>query len=301
MNLSIAFVTSRKEPKLNWFLDSLMPQVRLDDKIEVIVCDLHCGEPRFFNHGPLLVSVYEPKPCVWSGPHRLTKDNWWSKSNSLNTAICLAKHEWFAAVDDRCVLADTWLQSVREAQSKNRVVVGSYVKYHGMKVENGKILDYGKLDGVDGRSYPKGHQVKCGADGFFGCTWVSRLELLLEMNGIEERCHALGFEDVITGMRFINNGHSIYYDSRMFCFQDRTPSECEPIMRRTSKEKHPMDKTDKTWTALATWANEKRSNPDFDLRELREKIQRGEPFPHHDGKPSHDWFDNMPVKDFDNL
>lgn len=300
MNLSIAFITSRYEPRFQWFLESLKPQIRSGDDIEILWCDLHfTGEGTGTNPE---YKHFAPKPCVWSGAWKLTKDHWWSKASSLNSAICHAAHQRVAFVDDRCILGDHWLQSVREADDKGRIVVGSYAKFHGMKVGGGKILEQGKPDGADGRRYPRDHQIKCDPGAFFGCCWTAPLPYILEMNGVDERSHALGFEDVLTGMLFANNGHSIYYDGRFFVSQDRTPEECGPTMKRTSKERHPHDESDKTWTALKTWAKEKRSNPDFDLAELREKIQRGEPFPHHNNLPAADWYDGMKIPEgFDAL
>lgn len=298
MQLSIAFVTSRYEPRFQWFLDSLKGQIRPGDDIELLWCDLHftgdgTGTNPEYKH-------FAPKPCVWSGPHRILKDNWWSKSNSINTCICLAKHDWLAFVDDRCVLGDHWLQSVREAQSKQRVVVGSYAKFHGMKVQNGKILDYGKLDGQDGRNYPKDHQVKVEPNAFFGCCWASPLEWLLEINGAEERMCGTSMEDIIMGYHLANAGHSIWYDARMFCFQDRTPDECGPVMRRSSRDRHPYDHSDRAWTALATIAKESRSNPDVNLRLWRDNAQIGLGW--NPVVPNQlDWWNGKPIKEWDNL
>lgn len=297
MNLSVAFITSRYEPRFQWFLDSLKPQILSGDNIEILWCDLHfTGEP--FRDGNYV--HFQPKPCVWSGPHRILKENWWSKSNSINTAICLAKHDTIAFCDDRCVLGPHWLDSVREAQSKQRVVVGSYAKYHGMKVQNGKILDFGKCDSSDQRQYAKDHQVKVEPNAFFGCTWVSPLEWLLEMNGADERLDGTSMEDIILGYHFVANGHSVWYDARMLCLQDRTPEECGPAMKRSSRQRYPYDKEDRAWRALERIAKQKRANPDFDLREMRTKVQNGEPFPPVDPNKL-DWWNNQPIKEWDNL
>ena len=41
MKLSIGYITSRLNCELGWFLDSLRPQIRADDDVEVIVVDGH--------------------------------------------------------------------------------------------------------------------------------------------------------------------------------------------------------------------------------------------------------------------
>lgn len=249
-------------------------------------------------HGKHPVMIAQPKPCVWSGPNRLTKDNWWSKSSHINTAICLAKHDWFAACDDRCVLGPLWLQSIREAMAGNYVVAGSYAKYHGMKVDGGKIIEHGKLDGEDGRQLAKNKPVPCQAASFFGCTWAAPLEWLLNINGASEQMDGTSMEDVIMGHHFTNAGYPLRYDSRMFITEDRTPDELGTPMRRSSRDKHPYDKNDRAWRALATIAKEKRANNGYDLRELRENILAGGEWPAVDPNAM-DWWDGKPIKEWD--
>src|ERR1017187_2523304 len=102
--LSICYCTSRKNPRIEWFFDSLhrqMNELRIGlDEVRVIVVDFYAKE-RFTTdiatEYDFPVSVWtEPKPCVWSGPHRLTKENWFSKCNALNTGLCYAQDGFVA-------------------------------------------------------------------------------------------------------------------------------------------------------------------------------------------------------------
>ena len=174
MKLTIAYITARHHPKIEWFIDSLLPQVQ-GDWPEIICVDLHYGTPgrhpdaklpKEFKHVP-------PKPNVWNGDHRLTKDQWWSASSNRNTALCLARGDYIIWVDDRCVLSPTWLRAAQEAMSGNYAVCGTYEKRHGMKVEGGIITDAGTLNSEDGRKAQSRGQI-CRAPGqwYFGGTLV---------------------------------------------------------------------------------------------------------------------------------
>jgi hypothetical protein len=296
MKITIGFTTSRHNPKFEWFWDSFEDQLRVGEDYEVIRIDLQ--------HGPATSvlrlddrTVSAPKPTVWQGMHRLTRNDWWAVSNARNTVTALARGSYVVWVDDRCVLGKGWLKGIREAAAGNYAVSGAYEKRKNMEVVSGKIMKDGELMSRDDRLSSRSNLKICRAPGswFFGGTLGMPLEWAFKINGFEERLDSASAEDTMCGLHLENNGLRIAYDPRVFITEDRTPSECGPDMRRTSKERHPNDKTDKLHTVLRTIARENRANPDFDLRELHEYMKTHDGFPHHGGMPHNDWFDGQEI------
>jgi len=297
-SLTIIYTTARQEPKIEWFLDSLASQL---GKEQVSVIVVWYDQPKeIYAPDNISLRYTAPKPSVWQGAARLTKQDWWAKSNALNTGIALARTDWIACVDDRCVLLPGWLNSIREAMVGRYAVCGSYEKRHGLKVEAGQITDPGTMDGTDVRS-PKGrdhrellrnHVVKCVGGWWFGCCNALPLGWALAVNGYsEDLCDGLGMEDVCFGLTLEHSGFEIRYDPRMKAIQDRTPGELgKPMIRRdfgTSPD-------DKSHALLKKFQNAKTSGNSFDIRKLRESVLRGEPWP----KPSaidRDWYTGTPL------
>lgn len=314
MSLTVAFITSRKYPKFSWFFDSLHVACSGDYVgIKVIVVDAcldsvsnrvnyleaSCDALRHSNYEDRATVHVLPKPTVWAGSHRLTKSDYWAKSNALNTALCLCRTDFFASVDDRCVLAPDWLNSVREAMQGNYAVCGAYEKRENMRVENGEIVDPGKLVGEDHRCVnhlPRARH--CVPGWFFGCSFALPTEWALQVNGWSELLDGLSAEDTHFGHMLANNGFAIRFDPRMKVIQDRTPGECGPEMKRTSKERFQNDTQDKGHEAIRRFFGEKRSSHHWNIREIRDKVLAGGDWPTLEGYPSFDWFDGKPIAEF---
>ena len=300
MSPTIAFITSRKEPLLHWFFDSLALQ--LDEPVSVIVIDaLKESRPenyyveRWFESGligELKSSV--PKPTIWQGKHRITKEDWWAKSNAMNTAICLCKTEWIAIVDDRCVLTPKWLQCVRDAMEGNYAVCGRYEKRANLKVYNGEIVDYGELLGVDQR--PEFTEAVPTRDWYGGSCAVP-IEWCLQLNGFsEDLCDGLGSEDSMFGVTLRNSGLPMKYDARMKIIEDRTPGEAyEGALKRADKNPE-LGQRAKSWDIVRAFIGKTSSQNSFDIRDMRARILNGE-----DWRPpsaSHlDWYDQQPISE----
>lgn len=305
--LAIAYITSREKCEIGWFFDSLRNQ---GTAAQIIVVDLFAAQDErrvaFRSMAVREIDHVCPKPNIFQGAYRVTKDQWWAKSNAINTALCLCRHEWICFLDDRLVLAPGWLDAVNRAIEGDYAMCGAYEKRHNMNVENGYIIDMGILDGSDPRS-PGGKDHRESVSGglrkapgswWFGACNVIRLEWLLEINGYPEKCDSVSHEDSITGLILENNRFDMRYDPSCKVIEDRTPSELGTPMARTCKERFPHDTTDKTHTILNWARTAKRSDNDFDIRQLRDKIQRGEPWPIPTDPNPLDWFDNEPIKDF---
>ena len=291
MKLTIVYITARDEPEIGWCLDSLRPQMNRPVRFLPISYKM-VGQPG--------MKAFPPKPNVWHGPHRLTKADWWAASNARNTGICLCKTEWIAFLDDRCVLAPTWMAAIDDAIKGNYCVCGPYQKRHGMTVENGVIKHGGIIDGDDNRlAIVKQHWGKLSnpyaapPEWTYGCTIALPLEWALAVNGFEELCDGMRYEDVFFGMMLANSGFPIKYDTRFGVVQDRTPGKCGPMLRGGDKGESPNDKSHKI---LEMVRSAKRTLHQWDLRQVRADVLAGKPFPIPTG-PTTDWYDGQPLSE----
>lgn len=297
-SLTIAYCSAREHPEIEWFLDSLRRECEgKAQDIEVIFVDFlygkrahpKCQLPDNFRH----VSC---KPTVWQGEHRLTRDHWWSKSAYLNTALCLAKGEWFAGIDDRSVLIPGWLARVKEAMRGDYAVAGSYSKRVDMRVEDGIVVEPGTSIGKDPRleCVGMGDPIQTYGEAWFGCNWALPLEWALNLNGVPEQANSLGYEDVLFGHMLIRNGLLTKFDSKMAVLQDRTQPYDQSLVKRTDKNDSPNDKShalEKLYDGV------KRSTHCLDIRVVRSIIQEGGQFPPDCTYPV-DWYDAQPLEDF---
>lgn len=282
---------------MDWFLDSLVPQLNSDDEVQLLIISEKC-EIYGSNDSRINIEHHEPKPNPWSGKHRLTSEDYWSKSSALNSFLCLAKWDFVCAVDDRCVAGPNFMTAIREAYAANRLILGSYAKYHNMRVEHGVIMEVGKLDGKDQRGYPETGIHKAPAQHFYGCVWASPLEWLLEVNGFLEKLDGTSAEDVMMGMVLTNANYLLKFDARLFITEDRTPEHSFPVMKRTSKQRHNYDTKDRAWTALATFGKQKYADNGYSLRALRSQIQSGGQWPTVD-PGTRDWWSGKTISEFE--
>lgn len=299
--LTVTYITARQEPMFQWFFDSLANQLEPHDKIKVIIVDLLADKrnKEAYDLRGLDVQWVEPKPNIWQGKHRITKDDWWAVSNARNTGICLCETEWIAFLDDRCVLLPSWMDAVKRAMAGNYIVAGSYEKRSKMDVQNGFIRGFEKLIGADPRLKQAPNGMKnCPHSWFFGCTSAMPLEVALQVNGFEEGCDGMGMEDSIMGLHLRNCGYTLTFDVNMRMIEDRTEGETASghglsnVMRRTDKGVSPNDKSH---AALKRFGVQKRTEFTLDLRELRANGMSWKPNPAWpDWK---DWYDGQAISE----
>lgn len=293
MNLTIAYITSRKQPKIEWFFDSLNRQIRSDCALDILVISNGVGFDDFIPCSYELVRVryLGPKPTIWQGSHRLTEEDWWAKSNALNTAICLCETPWIAFVDDRSVLSPAWIHCVEEAIQGGYAVCGTYEKHANLKVENGEIVDMGTTLGIDHRPQDGG---PIPTKDWYGGSGALPLEWCLEVNGFsEDLCDGLGSEDSMFGVTLRNNGYPIIYDPRMMIVEDRTPGELDGALKRADFGE---GRQAKSWAIVRALQHQTSSQNSFDIRNLRARVLNGEPFPPPSASPI-DWYTGTPIAD----
>jgi len=293
-SLTVAFITARDEPRFEWFVSSLEPQAN-DEKIKTVVVSVK--KPLGWGW-----AMTQPKPTVWQGQHRLTKEDNWAVSNARNTAICLCETEWIAFLDDRCVLGPQWLEAVHDAMRGRYVVCGPYEKTHNLVVENGAAKSWDKIPGRDARmTYtdwhlrPTAHKNPWPAlpEWTYGCSLALPLEWALAVNGFDETCDGLSGEDGIFGWMLHNRGYPILFDERLSVIQDRTPGQCGPVMIRRDKGVSPHDASH---ALLAKLGKLDRAAHPIDLRQIRKDVLAGKDWPKPWG-PTHHFFDNQPLSE----
>ena len=298
--LNICYNTARKNPRIEWFWKSLLRQVKPEDKIRLIIVDRN-DPARFgdlFVDAPFEVISIKPKPTVWAGEHRLTSQDWFAKSNALNTALCLSQDGWFVNCDDLSVLLPTWLQSVREAVAGNYLVAGSYQKVKNLVVENGEVKSFdfykGGIDSRRGQAFQD--VVPVPGDWLYGCSCAMPVEALLTIGGWAEPCDGLGFEDVCTGIVLNNAGFGFRYDKRMMTYEDEDAHFEEPPMRKTDKGKSPLDKSHAILNICKSGQKYFDNYYEGGIRAERERVLSGQPFTIRK-IPDRCWFDGQLISE----
>ena len=309
MQLSIGYITGRHEPHLDWILEGLEQQIQPGDEIQLVVIDGRADDRDVYGAReaihrriegataadapmPLQVVIDAPKPTIWQGKHRVVSRDWWAKSNAINTALCLAEHDYVAFLDDCCRLGPAWLDTVRAgALARASVLAGSYTK-----LELGQVVLDPRL-----KRAPHG-SAGCGGGWLFGCTYAAPLDWLLDVNGAEEGMDGMGMEDVVMGLMLHNAGYRIDYVPKMLVAQERAvisgPGQKLDFSAyaRTDKGTSPKDKSH---AALARFGQRRRTELTPDLTELRARIAAGGSFESPVEPPDgfRDWYDGQLIRE----
>ena len=219
MKLSIIYITCRKEPMFNWFVQSLLLQKRDNDTpIEVIVVN-GGNSPEFTLPEGISISkdspicYVNPFPSAVQGPYRKTSQDWFSASLARNTGICHSTGDYIVFVDDLSVLLDGWLNAVIQAANENYCVLGTYEKRNHMVVENGVLIS-STQESHDTRQMIY-ERTPANGGWLYGCSFGLPIEYALKINGFDHICDCIGTEDTQMGARLQRTGLPIYLDRRM--------------------------------------------------------------------------------------
>lgn len=304
LSLTIAYVTARKEPQFQWFLDSLnkqMQEVDFGKDFQLLIIDFHARD-RAIGVIPdtgIKVRWEKPKPTVWQGKHRLTSVDYFAMANARNTALCMAPDGWIVYVDDLSVLMPGWLDAIIKAmKQKDTITLGAYRKVFDLKVEQGSVVSYrANQMGLDMRNRKeKTAPIVCRGEWHYGCSLIAPTEAYLSINGWDENCDGMGYEDVVTGALLENAGWKFVYDPNMMTYESEELHVDNFSMKRTDKGISPKDKSH----AILYSTRMRKWSPNYfgegGIRGLRQKILAGEMFSPI-GCPAHDWFDGQPLKE----
>lgn len=242
--ITIAYFTSRKDPKFEWFIHTLNREATPDNKWkeikEIIVVDFYANEPERLKFLMSRVDVIipehvkikhtAPKPCPWQGEFKVTPQDHFAASNARNTAFAMCESEFIACVDDLSFFRHGWIDNVLWAAHGKCVILGAYTKVNQVTVDslgNFKFIPSlgaeGNDIGVDSRlSNPRikdgtAHRVE--GEWLFGCSFAMPIEYAYQTNGFDEACDGMGFEDVLFGMRLNRVTDNIWYCPNMFTYE----------------------------------------------------------------------------------
>ncbi len=328
MKLTIAYMTSRKNPRIQWFFDSLAAQLHAPDEVTVIVVDFwaqpldDCLEEWTTTHvavrraslkdlwpGPLVHTP--PKPTVWQGAYRLTSRDYFAASNARNTAIALCPTDWLACVDDLSVLLPGWLDAVRAAQAAGYIALGSYRKVKNIRIEDGQVVSFEPFPpGVDSRlkdpnvlaherAYGVNHPVPVPGSWMFGCSFAAPVEALLKINGFDEDADSMSGEDYIAGIMLERAGYTFRYCRQMSTLEDEDAHyEEKPFLRIIKPYPGEKDASHALLNMVLHGGRNRAPNyfGEGDLAGLRQRIITGEPFPVTQ-VPDRDWRDGQPLRE----
>lgn len=303
--LTIAYMTCRRNPLIEMFLDSFHRECGGDyTDMKIVVVDFYADEPgrkeEFAKKAHCPITHVPPKPCVWQGPHRLTKKDYFAASNARNTAVCYAPDGWIAFVDDLSVLCPGWLGEVKRMVSIEVIACGAYEKVRDLKVEHGEIVGYTSTElGTDGRlkNVKSREPVKCNGGWMFGSSCSIPVEALLKINGWDEDCDSLSGEDYICGHMLQQHGYRFRYCPRMKTLESEDGHYGDTSFARFDKGVSPNDKSH----AILNRVKRGRSMApnyfgDGGLRALRQRILSGMTFP-IPSEPQHDWYDGQSLSE----
>jgi len=301
--VTICYMTNREEPHIEWFLDSLHHQ-GFKEKIpdsQLVVVDFHClTRPKEFKDLMAKFNVIHvpPKPCVWQGPHRLTKDNWFAASNARNTALCLAPDGHIVYCDDLSVLMPGWVDAVAEASKTGLITLGAYRKVFELTVEpvTGVVTHYkDNPAGYDNRN-ANSTPASCAGNWLYGCSLCAPVERLIQVGGWPEAlCDGMGFEDCIMGIMLGNIGVHFQYHKGMMTWESEEGHHSNVVFKRKDFGNSPDDKSH----AVLNTALRSKYHPNYfgdeGIAGLRKRVLAGEPFPVV-GIPEHEWYTGTPLK-----
>lgn len=311
-HLTIAYFTCRRDCRIDWFFDSLHREISGNyENIKIVVVDFWADNSfermeQIMRRAPANQNVVhiQPKPNVWQGKYRLTKDDYFAASNARNTAICLAPDGWLAFVDDISVLLPGWFDSIKRAMDNNYIVLGAYKKVKGLEVVNGNPEKYTEFPGgIDSRwNYGKDSEaVQVDGGRMYGCSLAAPVEAFLQINGFDEDCDSMASEDYIAGLMLEQHGWKLMYDRRMLTFESEELHFVEKPFKRIIKAWTPESKfreKDASHTILNMVRAGRKVAPNYfgegGIRAVRQRVLAGEPFPITQ-VPQHDWRDGQPL------
>jgi hypothetical protein len=231
VTLTITYLTMRRQPRFDWFCDSLASQASSAEleQLDVVVVDTtlwwEATEARYALlqnavGGRFPVRHLPPKDSPYQGPHRLTQNDYFCASSVRNTAIGVARGDYIVFVDDVSVLMPGWFDRVRAAAASGYIVLGSYQRHCRMVVDRGQLASSERI-WLDSR-WSLGSDVQpvpMYGSGLYGPSFGAPLEALLEVNGHDELCDTIGQEDCHLGLRLERAGWPLYYDRRMLTIE----------------------------------------------------------------------------------
>lgn len=301
--LTIAYITNRKDCRIEWFYEAILRQSN-GNPPKIIVVDFW-KEERDITQGiwrriSQETKHVEPKPNVWNGKHRLTKENWFAASSTRNTALCLCDTSHIAYIDDLSVPVDGWLAFAYQAITQSpKVYLGSYKKVKNLVVENGVPISYDEYPGGrDSRWYfgSDTGPVNCSGEYLYGCSLIAPVDMLLAVGGWPEYADGLSFEDVLLGLALEGCKYKFAYCRQLLTLESEELHHAEPPFIRRDKGVSPNDKSHAALNIVKNGTRYFENYYEGGIRRMREQVLSGQPFPIQQN-PKHDWYDSQPLSE----
>lgn len=303
--LTIAYMTNRREPCIQWFFDSFHRQCGGNyDDIKMVVIDFFADYPGRRESITKLAKTplthIPPKPTVWQGQYRLTQRDYFAASNARNTALCVAPDGYIVYVDDLSVLCDGWLTEVRAAVAGSYIACGSFEKVLSLEVVDGQIAGY--------REHPPGkdsrlkhiftdNPVACDGGWMFGASCAIPVEALLKINGWDEDCDSMSGEDYICGIMLAKNGYDLRYCPRMKTLESEERHFMEEAFLRIIKPSKTAKDASHQMLNMVLKGGRTTAPNYSNMRELRQSVLfDNKPFP-VSLIPEHHWVDGQPIRE----
>jgi hypothetical protein len=299
--LTIAYFTCRKNPMIEMFFRSLRRECKGDfSMLDVIVVDYYAAEigrqewmeKLLIENGCEKLTNFrhvEPKPNVWNGRFKKTKRDYFNAANSRNTAFALCRTTAIACIDDLSAMKTGWLDNALHASDGGYCSLGMYKKVLDLAVDMEGNLSFQEQEGVVGRDsrWHLGNDdgiVEAQGVWMFGCSFVIPIESVLKVNGIDEICATVGMDDGEFGARLGRTGLKFYLNKNLFTYEDEKAHFAEGN-QAFIREAIPYRGNQELMTDWYIYNRNIKGNSvwtegnDFNLKELREKVLAGEPFP----------------------
>lgn len=213
--ISIVTPTGRKDPRFTEMADALAVSIERARReipellVEWIVVDMQLWyiqdrreQLASAVHGRFPTQHVEPKPCVWQGPHRLTRRDRWAKANALNTGFLYVNHPHVACIDDCTLVDEDWLIGHCQAAELRIAAAGPYRYLRpGAVVKSGRVVE-GEVTSNDHRLRDMPEPGVCPGSWLYGGNFSVPLHVILQCNGLDEMMDgAAGLEDCEFGIR----------------------------------------------------------------------------------------------------
>ena len=152
--ISFVYITCRKDPKLEWFIDALYNQIKINNfdinKIQIVIVDYELQYDKDNLRKYMIEKIINnrfdfihipPKPSNIQGIYKLTKINYFSCSLARNTGICYVKYDYVAFIDDLSTFEegsfDLILNFTTESKFFHLLKPGGHILMQG-EILNGK-------------------------------------------------------------------------------------------------------------------------------------------------------------------
>jgi hypothetical protein len=230
--ISFVYITCRKDPKLEWFINALYNQIVENNfditKIQIVIVDYELQYDKDNSRRDMIKNILNdrfdfihipPKPSNIQGIYKVTKINYHACSIPRNTGICYVKYDYVVFVDDLSIFEEGSFAEIVKCCTLKIVVAFAYKKVYELSVVDGKIVSKTEHPGgIDSRWNGGDRFRQIGGSQMYGYS-ASPLSVILQVNGYDEICNTMGGEDYQYGMRVEKLNIPIYYNRNVVFYE----------------------------------------------------------------------------------